>query len=160
MAKKSNARQSKLKNQTTRAKAPTQRRRGQAAVTKALKPQGNVVAEARSTAHNVGIPANPDRNIVILGPAEGSHVMGLASSESLPRITSMFGQFYEFSRVRMALAQISAQKLLSSFAALMGCRSPHEFFQLQNQLVKEQLELFAASINSPFSIRPGSAQTE
>ena len=56
----------------------------------------------------------------------------------------MFGQFYEFSRVRMALAQISAQKLLSSFAALMGCRSPHEFFQLQNQLVKEQLELAIA----------------
>ena len=30
--------------------------------------------------------------------------------------------------------------------ALIGCRSPQELFQLQNQLVKEQAELFAASI--------------
>ena len=50
----------------------------------------------------------------------------------------------------MALAQISAQKLQRSFVALIGCRSPQEFFQLQNQLLKEQAELLAASIYAPF----------
>jgi hypothetical protein len=63
---------------------------------------------------------------------------------------SIFGQFYQLSRVRVALAQLSAQKLQRSFAALIGCRSPQEFFRLQNQLVKEQLELLAASIYGPF----------
>jgi hypothetical protein len=77
--------------------------------------------------------------------------MGSAARlESPAKSTFLLGVFYELSRTRMAVAQLSAQKLQRSFVALIGCRSPQEFFQLQNQLVKEQAELLFASIYAPF----------
>ena len=105
--------------------------------------------EARKGASNSELPASLENNTVSLDRAEGARIRS-GSSEGLSRSTSIFGQFYELSRVRVALAQLSAQKLQRSFAAFIGCRSPQEYFQLQNQLVKEQLELLVASIYGPF----------
>jgi len=92
---------------------------------------------------------NLENDLVNLSRTEGAAIRS-GSLEALSRSTSIFGQFYELSRVRVALAQLSAQKLQRSFAAFIGCRSPQEFFQVQNQLVKEQLELLAVSIYGPF----------
>ena len=167
MAKSLNALRSKSKNQTTRAKAPTQRRRGKAARGKPAYSQRSVahnkinrqrsaIAAARESAQEAAIPANLDRNTTLAG-TETSEVI---RSASFLKSTSIFGQFYELSRIRLILAQTSAQKLQRSFVALIGCRSPQEFFQLQNQLVKEQFELLAASIYPPSSIRFGSAQSQ
>ena len=160
MAKRSNAVRSKLRNKTTRAQAPAQRRGAKTARTKSLSAQRNAArtsidrerkatAEARKGASNSELPASLENNTVSLDRAEGARIRS-GSSEALSRSTSIFGQFYELSRVRVALAQLSAQKLQRSFAAFIGCRSPQEFFQVQNQLVKEQLELLAASIYGPF----------
>jgi hypothetical protein len=160
MAKRSNAVRSKLRNKTTPAQAPAQRRRAKTARTKSLSAQRNAArtsidrerkptAEARKGASNSELPASLENNTVSLDRAEGARIRS-GSSEALSRSTSIFWQFYELSRVRVALAQLSAQKLQRSFAAFIGCRSPQEFFQLQNQLVKEQLELLAASIYGPF----------
>ena len=57
--------------------------------------------------------------------------------DSPPKSTSMLGVFYELFRARMAVAQISAQKLQRSFVALIGCRSPQECFSSRIELVKE-----------------------
>jgi len=167
MAKRSNAVRSKLRNKTTRAQAPAQRRGGKTARrggktarTKILSAQRNAArttidrerkttAAARKGASNSELPVNLENDIVNLSRTEGAAIRS-GSLEALSRSTSIFGQFYELSRVRMALAQLSAQKLQRSFAAFIGCRSPQEFFQVQNQLVKEQLELLAASIYGPF----------
>jgi hypothetical protein len=165
MAKNSNALRSKSKNQTTRAKAPAQRRRGKAARAKAeysqrsvartkINRQRSAIAAARKSAQEAEMPANLDRNTTLAGTV-ASEVKRSTPSESLSKITSIFGQFYELSRIRLMLAQTSAQKLQRSFVALIGCRSPQEFFQLQNQLVKEHFELLAASIYPPSSIRFG-----
>jgi hypothetical protein len=102
------------------------------------------------------MPANLDRNITLAG-TEASEV---TRSTSFSKSASIFGQFYELSRIPLILAQTSAQKLQRSFVALIGCRSPQEFFQLQNQLVIEQFELLAASIYPPSLIRFGSAQNQ
>ena len=163
MTKNSNALRSKSKKQTTRAKAPAQRRRGKAARAKAEYSQGSVaraksnrqrsaIAAARKSAQEAEMPANLDRNTTLAG-TEASEVK--RPTPSFLKITSIFGQFYELSRIRLILAQTSAQKLQRSFVALIGCRSPQEFFQLQNQLVKEQFELLAASVYPPSSIRFG-----
>ena len=60
---------------------------------------------------------------------QASEVIGWAERlNSPPKSTSMLGVFYELFRARMAVAQISAQKLQRSFVALIGCRSPQECF--------------------------------
>jgi Phasin protein len=153
VAKSLNALRSKSKTQTTRAKAPSQRQRGKAARGKPaysqrsvahtkINSQRSAIATAPKSAQEAAMPANLDRNTTLAG-TEASE---LIRSASFLKSTSIFGQFYELSRIRLILAQASAQKLQRSFVALIGCRSPQEFFQLQNQLIKEQFELLAASI--------------
>lgn len=167
MAKSVNALRSKSKTQTTRAKAPSRRQRGKAARAKPAYSQRSVahtkinrqrstIAATRKSAQEAEMPANLDRNITLAG-TEASEVI---RSTSFSKSASIFGQFYELSRIPLILAQTSAQKFQRSFVALIGCRSPQEFFQLQNQLVIEQFELLAASIYPPSLIRFGSAQTQ
>lgn len=167
MAKSLNALRSKSKTQTTRAKAPSPRQRGKAARAKPAYSQRSVahtkinrqrstIAATRKSAREAEMTANLDRNITLAG-TETSEV---TRSTSFSKSASIFGQFYELSRIPLILAQTSAQKLQRSFVALIGCRSPQEFFQLQNQLVIDQFELLAASIYPPSLIRFGSAQTQ
>ena len=161
MAKRPNALHSKVNKNTTRGSASAQVRRGQATKPKVRYSKRSVAsttisggrsprAAARNSAHKNEVPANSHIDAALPG-TQTSEVIGAAARvKSHPKSMSILGVFYELFRARMAVAQISAQKLQRSFVALIGCRSPQEFFQLQNQLVKEQAELFAASIYAPF----------
>jgi hypothetical protein len=161
MAKGQNALHSKVNKKATRGNASARRRRGKATKPKVRYSKRGVAsstirgersprASARNSAHKNEVPANSHIDAPLPG-TQASEVRGAAARlESSPKTISVLGVFYELSRARMALAQISAQKLQRSFVALIGCRSPQEFFQVQNQLVKEQAELFAVSIYAPF----------
>jgi hypothetical protein len=161
MAKRQNAHSKVNKKTRTRANAPAQGGRGKANKPKVRYSKRSVAATtisgersaraaARKSAHKTEVPANSHIDPTVPG-TQAAEVMGSAArSESPAKSTWLLGVFYELSRTRMAVAQLSAQKLQRSFVALIGCRSPQEFFQLQNQLVKEQAELLAASIYAPF----------
>jgi hypothetical protein len=160
MAKRQNAHSKVNKKTTTRANAPVQGGRGKANKPKVRYSKRSVAATtisgersaraaARNSAHKNELPTNSHIDATLPG-TQASEVIGSAARlESPPKSRSLLGVLYELSRARMAVAQISAQKLQSSFVAFIGCRSPQEFFQLQNQLVKEQAERFAASIYAP-----------
>ena len=141
---------------------PSQRFAIQSGVLLVPQSGGNAAQEQQlgTPRHKNEVPANSHIDATLPG-TQASEVRGAAARlESSPKTISILGVFYELSRARMAVAQISAQKLQRSFVALIGCRSPQEFFQLQNQLVKEQAELFAVSIYAPFlnQIRHSSEQ--
>jgi hypothetical protein len=153
MAKTQNALHSKVKKKKTRGNASG---RGKATKPKVRYSRRSVAsgttisrkrsprAAARNSAHKNEVPVNSHIDATV-PVTQASEVIGSAARlDSPPKSISLLGLFYELFRTRMALAQISAQKLQRSFVALIGCRSPQELFQLQNQLVKEQAELFAA----------------
>ncbi|HZY14150.1 MAG TPA: phasin family protein [Beijerinckiaceae bacterium] len=177
MAKRSNAR-SKLKARTAGGRTPTQRapvqrRRDKGTRAKATQLKQNVlnarIESERSRngrsepARDGGMSRNGQANIAALDHTEASAPMNSAFSNSafstLSRSKYIFGHFYEVSRAQLTLAQMSAQQLQKSLSALITCRSPMEFFQLQNQLVKEQLELLTASLYAQF-LKPMSQQSE
>jgi hypothetical protein len=161
MAKGQNALHSKINKKPTRGSASARGRRGKATKPKVRYSKRSIAsttirrersprAAARNSRHVNEVPANPHIDAT-LPSTQASEVIGAAARlESSPKSISILGVFYELSRARMAVAQISAQKLQRSFVALIGCRSPQEWFQLQSQLVKEQAELFAVSIYAPF----------
>jgi Phasin protein len=161
MAKRQDALHNKANKKTGRRNAPVQGGRGKATKPKVRYSKRSVAsttisgersprAAARNSAHKNEVLANSHIDAT-LPRTQASEVIGSAARlESPAKSTSMLGVFYELSRTRMAVAQLSAQKLQRSFVALIGCRSPQEFFQLQNQLVKEQAELLFASIYAPF----------
>jgi hypothetical protein len=172
MAKRSNAR-SKLKARTAGGRTPTQRapvqrRRDKETRAKATQLKQNVlnarIESERSRngrsepARDGGMSRNGQANIAALDHTEASAPMNSAFS-TLSRSKYIFGHFYEVSRAQLTLAQMSAQQLQKSLSALITCRSPMEFFQLQNQLVKEQLELLTASLYAQF-LKPMSQQSE
>jgi hypothetical protein len=171
MAKGQNALHSKVNKKTTRGNASARGRRGKATKPKvryskrrvastAIRGERSPRAAARNSAHKNEVPANSHIDATLPGTQAPEVIGAAARLESSPKTISILGVFYELSRIRMAVAQISAQKLQRSFVALIGCRSPQEFFQVQNQLVKEQAELFAVSIYAPFlnQIRHSSEQ--
>src|SRR3954449_10474954 len=172
MAKRSNAR-SQLKARTAGGRTPTQRapvqrRRDKGTRAKATQLKQNVLnarielersRNGRSElARDGGMSRNGQANIAALDHTEASAPMNSAFL-TLSRSKYIFGHFYEVSRAQLTLAQMSAQQLQKSLSALITCRSPMEFFQLQNQLVKEQLELLTASLYTQFS-KPMSQQSE
>jgi hypothetical protein len=53
--------------------------------------------------------------------------------------------FQEISREWMTYAKQESEKFHAAFGALAQCRSPHEFFEVQSRLTKENLETFVAS---------------
>jgi hypothetical protein len=168
MAKGKNAFHSKVNKKTTRGSASARGRRGKATEAKVRYSKRSVAsttirgersprAAARNSRHQNEVPGNSHIDATLPGTQAAEVIGAAARLESSPKSISILGVsisilgvLYELSRARMAVAQISAQKLQRSFVALIGCRSPQEFFQLQNQLVKEQAELFAASIYAPF----------
>ena len=160
MAKGQNALHSKVNKKTTRGSASARGGRGKATKPKVRYSKRSVAsttirggrsprAAARNSAYKNEVPANSHIDATLPG-TQASEVGAAARLKSSPKTISILGVFYELSRARMAVAQISAQKLQRSFVALIRCRSPQEWFQLQNQLVKEQAELFAVSIYAPF----------
>jgi hypothetical protein len=160
MAKRQHALHSKV-NKTSRGNASVQGGRGKATKPKVryskrsvasttMRGQRSPRAAARNSAHNNEVLANSHTDATLPATLAPQVIGSAARLESPPKSISILGVFYDLSRARMALAQISAQKLQRGFVALIGCRSPQEFFQLQNQLLKEQAELLAASIYAPF----------
>jgi hypothetical protein len=168
MAKGQNAFHSKVNKKTTRGSASARGRRGKATKAKVRYSKRSVAsttirgersprAAARNSRHKNEVPANSHIDATLPGTQAAEVIGAAARLESSPKSISILGVsisilgvLYELSRARMAVAQISAQKLQRSLVALIGCRSTQEFFQLQNQLVKEQAELFAVSIYAPF----------
>jgi len=161
MAKRQHALHSKVNKKTSRGNASVQGGRGKATKPKVryskrsvastiIRGQRSPRAAARNSAHKNEVLANSHIEATLPGTLAPEVIGSAARLESPPKSISILGVFYELSRARMALAQISAQKLQRSFVALIGCRSPQEFFQLQNQLLKEQAQLLAASIYAPF----------
>ena len=59
--------------------------------------------------------------------------------------TELSHGFQEISREWMTYAKQGAEKWQAAFGALARCRSPHEFFEVQSRLTKENLETFVAS---------------
>ena len=138
MAKGQNALHSKVNKKTTRGNASARGRRGKATKPKvryskrrvastAIRGERSPRAAARNSAHKNEVPANSHIDATLPG-TQASEVGAAARLESSPKTISILGVFYELSRIRMAVAQISAQKLQRSFVALIGCRSPQEFF--------------------------------
>ena len=142
MAKGQNALHSKVNKKATRGNASARGRRGKATKPKVRYSKRSVAsttirrersprAAARNARHKNEVPANSHIDATLPG-TQGSEARGAAARlESSPKTISILGVFYELSRARMAIAQISAQKLQRSFVALIGCRSPQEFFQVQ-----------------------------
>jgi hypothetical protein len=69
-----------------------------------------------------------------------------ANVEQFSRTGAAVSQgFREISREWVSWTRARDQNSQHGFMALMQCRSPHEFFEVQNRIINQNLELFSAS---------------
>jgi hypothetical protein len=122
MAKRQHALHSKVNKKTSRGNASVQGGRGKATKPKVryskrsvasttIRGQRSPRAAARNSAHKNEVLANSHIEATLPGTLAPEVIGSAARLESPPKSISILGVFYELSRARMALAQISAQKL-------------------------------------------------
>ena len=171
MAKGQNALHSKVNKKATRGNASARRRRGKATKPKvryskrrvastAIRGERSPRAAARNSAHKNEVPANSHIDATLPGTQAPEVIGAAARLESSPKTIFHIGRILRVVPRADGSSANQRTEAPKEFRGSYRVPLPSGMFQLQNQLVKEQAELFAVSIYAPFlnQIRHSSEQ--